>query len=70
MSSNHRGDFYCLNGFNSYTPNKLKEHKEICNNYNSSYHIEIPKQAEKILKYINGEKLLKAPFTIYLDVEC
>ena len=69
MSSNHRGDFYCLNGFNSYTPNKLKKHEEICNNYDS-YHIEMPKQAEKILEYINGEKLLKAPFTIYLDLEC
>ena len=35
-SSNHRGDFYCLNCFNSYaTKNKLIEHEEICNNYNS-----------------------------------
>ena len=33
MSSNHDGDFYCLNCFNSYTTkNKLKEHEEICNN--------------------------------------
>ena len=30
----------------------------------------MPKQAEKILKYIHGEKSLKAPFTIYLDLEC
>ena len=30
-SSNHHGDFYCLNCFNSYTTdNKLKEHEEIC----------------------------------------
>ena len=29
-SSNHRGDFYCLNYFNSHTTeNKLKEHEEI-----------------------------------------
>ena len=35
-SSNHRGDFYCLNCFNAYaTKNKLKEHEEICNNHNS-----------------------------------
>ena len=28
-SSNHEGDFYCLNCFNSYTSkNKLKEHEE------------------------------------------
>ena len=50
MWSNHDGDFYCLNCFNSYTTkNKLEEHEEICNNHNS-YHIEMPKQAEKILK--------------------
>ena len=41
-SSNLRGDFYCLNCFNSYTTkNKLKEHKEICNNHNSCL-IEMP----------------------------
>ena len=27
-------------------------------------------QTEKILKYIHREKSLKAPFTIYLDLEC
>ena len=37
-SSNHDGDLYCLNCFNSYTTeNKLKEHEEICNNHDS-YH--------------------------------
>ena len=63
-------DLYCLNCFNSYTKeNKLIEHEEICNNHDS-YHIEMPKEAEKVLKYIHGEKLLKAPFVIYLDLEC
>ena len=33
-SSNHHGDFYCLNCFNSYTTkNRLKKHKEICNKH-------------------------------------
>ena len=69
-SSNHDGGFYCLNCFNSYTSkNKLKEHEEICNNHDSC-HIEMPKWVEKILKYNPGEKLLKAPFSIYLDLEC
>ena len=69
MSSNHKGDFYCLNCFNSYTTkNKLKEHEEICNNHDS-YHIEMPKWTEKILKYNPREKSLKAPFAIYLDLE-
>ena len=30
----------------------------------------MPKQTEKILKYIYGEKSLKAPFSVYLDLEC
>ena len=68
--SNHKEDFHCLNWFNSYTSkNKLKEHEEICNNHDS-YRIEMPKQVQKILKYNPGEKSLKAPFAIYLDLEC
>ena len=69
-SSNHKGDFYCLNCFSSNTTkNKLKEHEEICNNHDSC-HIEMAKWVEKILKYNPGEKSLKAPFAIYLDVKC
>ena len=30
----------------------------------------MPKCFEKILKYNPGEKSLKAPFAIYLDLEC
>ena len=30
----------------------------------------MPKRVEKILKYNPGEKSLKAPFAIYLDLEC
>ena len=46
-SSNHDGDFYCLNCFNSCTTkNKLKEHEKICNNHNSC-HIEMLKWVEK-----------------------
>ena len=68
-SSNHDGDFYCLNCFNSYTTrNKLKEH-EICNNHDSCC-IEMPKWVAKISKYNPGEKSLKPPFAIYLDLEC
>ena len=67
--SKHHEDFYCLNCFNSYTTkNKLKEHEEICNNHDSC-HIEMPKWVEKILKCNPGEKSLKAPFAIYLDLE-
>ena len=66
--SNCEGDLYCLNCFNSYTrENKLKENEEICNNHDS-YHIEMPKQAEKMLECIHGKKSLKALFTINLDL--
>ena len=69
-SSNHHGDFYCLNCFNSYiSKNKLKEHEEICNNHDSC-RIEMPEWVNKILKHNPGEKSLKAPFTIYIDSEC
>ena len=69
-TSNHHGDFYCFNCFNSYsTENRLKEHEEICNKHDSC-RIRMQKQFEKILKYAYGEKSLKAPFAIYLDLEC
>ena len=69
ISLNRKEDFYCLNCFNSYTTkNKLKEHEEICNNHDSC-HIEMPEWVDKILKYNPGEKSLKAPFAIYLDLE-
>ena len=69
-SSNHHGDFYCLNCFNSYTAkNKLTEHEEIFNN-NNSCRIQMPECFQKILKYNPEERSLKAPFAIYLDLEC
>ena len=68
ISSNHDGDFYCLNCFSSYTTkNKLIEYEEICNN--ESYRIEMPTWANKILKHNPEEKSLKMPITIYLDLE-
>ena len=69
-SSNREGDLYCLNCFNSYTSkNKLKEHEETCHN-NDSCCIEMASWAEKILKYNPAKKSLKAPFAIYLNLEC
>ena len=70
ISSNHNGDFYCLNWFSSYTTkNKLKEHEQVSKNHGSC-RIEMPRWSEKTLKYNPGEKSLKAPFSIYLDLEC
>ena len=56
ISSNHDGDFYCLNCFSSYTTkNKLKEHEEICNNHDSC-RIEMPDWVNKTIKCNPGEK--------------
>ena len=66
-SSNHRGDFYCLNCFNLYTTkSKLKEHEEICNNHDS-YNVETPDWVNEIIKYNPGEKSLKESFVFFLD---
>ena len=69
ITSNHHGDFYCLNFFHSYTThNKLKKHERVCNNHDYSC-VDMPKEHEKI-KYLPGEKSLKVPFIIYADLEC
>ena len=43
--------------------------KKICNKHDSC-RLVTPKWFEKILKYNPGEKLLKVPFAIYLDLGC
>ena len=67
ITSNHHGDFYCLNCFNSYrTYNKLKKHERVCDDIDYC-RVEMPRKHEKI-KY--GEKSLKTPFIICADLEC
>ena len=39
-----------------------------CKNH-AYWHVEMPNEDNKILKYSHGEKSLKAPFTIYVDLE-
>ena len=69
-TSNHNGDFFCLNCFHSYsTENILKKHERVCNDHDYSY-VEMPNEDNKSLKYNHGEKSLKVPFIIYADVEC
>ena len=70
ISSNHDGDYYCLNCFHSYrTENELNVHKKICENHDYC-NIEMPSPNNNIIKYNQGEKSLKLPFTIYADLEC
>ena len=69
ISSNHVGDFYCLNCFHSYITKKtLKKHEKVYNNHDYCY-VEMPDEGDKILIYNHGEKSLKAPAIIYTDLE-
>ena len=70
ITSNHNGDFYCLNCFHSYsTKNKLKKHERVCNDHDCCF-VEMPNEDNKILKCNQGEKSLKAPLMICADLEC
>ena len=70
VTSNHHGDFYCLNCFHSYsTKNKLEAHKKICENHDYC-HVEMPTKDNNAIKYNQGEKSIKLPFVIYSDLEC
>ena len=67
ITSNHNGDFYCLNCFHSY---RAKEkHEKVCNDHDYCY-IKMPNDNNKIIKYNYGEKSMRAPFVIYADLEC
>ena len=68
ITSNHNGDFYCLNCFNSHrTKNKLKKHKKICRDHDFCY-VKLPDESNKTLKYNPGEKSLKVRFIIYANL--
>ena len=70
ITSNHDGDFYCLNCFHSYrTKNKLDAHKKICENHDYC-HVEMPTKDNNAIKYNQGEKSIKLPFVVYADLEC
>ena len=57
----------CLHSFR--TDKALKKHESLCEN-NDYSSVEIPTKINKILKYNHGEKSLKTPFVIYVDLEC
>ena len=67
ITSNHHGDFYCLNCFRAYTTkNKLESHKKVFKNHDYC-HVEMPNKNNKIIKYNQGELSIKSPFIIYAD---
>ena len=64
ITSNHDGDYYCLNCFHSYgTENKLNAHKKICEN-NEYCNIEMPSPNNNLIKYNQGDKSLKLPYLL------
>ena len=69
-TSNHYGDFYCLNCFRPYsTENSFKEHEKIC--YDHKYCFpKMPDAENNILKSKPGKKSLKQAFVICADLEC
>ena len=69
ITSNHNGDFFCLNCLYSFrTDNALEKHERL---RDTDYCcLEMSPQFNKILKYSYGEKSLRAPFVIYSDLEC
>ena len=70
LAANNNGDFYCLSCLYSFrTDNALKRHERLCGN-NDYCHVEMPTKDNKTLRHNHGEKLLRAPFTIYADLEC
>ena len=69
ITANNNRDFYCLNCFRSYsTKNKLKKHKNVCENHNYCY-VEMPEEDNEILKYNHDEKSIKVSFIIYVGLE-
>ena len=70
ITSNHAGDFYCLNCFCAYsTKNKFEAHKKICENHDYC-HVEMPTKDNNTIKHNHGEKSMKLPFVICTDLEC
>ena len=70
ITSNHDGDFYCLNCFHAYTTQrKLEKHERVCKDHDFCQII-FPDENNKVLKYNPREYSLKVPFIIYSELEC
>ena len=67
---NNHGYFSSLDCLHSFwTDNALKKHERSCGN-NDYCHVEMPTEDNNKLKHTHGEKLLKAPFWTYADLQC
>ena len=62
ITSNHDGDYYCLNCFHSYrTENKLNAHKKVCENHDYC-NIEMPSNDNNLINYKKRRKIFKITF--------
>ena len=62
ITSEHHGDFHCLNCFHSFaTRNKFQSHKRLCEN-NDFRNIIMPSDDTKILEFNQYQKSKKVPF--------
>ena len=58
----------CLTGFSR--EDLLKNHKKYCNGLKGKLtRIDMPKEEEKIVSFLNYYKQMKAPYVIYADFE-
>ena len=66
ITSNHDGDFYCLNCFLSYrTKETLKKHKKVCDNHDYCY-VKMPSEYEKNIKIQPRRNIIKSSgFDLY-----
>ena len=60
VTSNHNGDFYCLNCFHSYrTLKKLKKHAKVCQDHDFC-NVIMPDRNNNILKYDPKKKPIRS----------
>ena len=60
ITSNHDGDFYCLNCFHSYrTKEKLKKHEKVCNDHDYCYE-EMPDEGNKNIEIQPRRKAIQS----------
>ena len=70
ITSNHKGDFYCLNCLYLYRmKSKLTKHEKICKSHDFCL-LKMPDAKNNILKSKPGKKSLKNAFVIDADLEC
>ena len=70
ITSQNNGDFYCLSCLHSFkTKIKLGLHKNVCENKDFR-NVIMPSEDTKILEFNQNQKSDKAPFIIYVDLEC